>query len=84
MTVFENCRDRFVRAEVYCRRLGTAFVAVGGIALAVPLAVTVAEVFWRYALHDSLLWIEDLSTMSLTVVVAGAIAYGAGEGLTSQ
>jgi len=80
MTVFENCRDRFVRAEVYCRRLGTAFVAVGGIALAVLLAVTVAEVFWRYALNDSLLWIEDLSTMSLTVVVAGAIAYGAGEG----
>lgn len=80
MTVFENCRDRFARAEEYCRRLGTAFVAVGGIALAVLLAVTVAEVFWRYALNDSLLWIEDLSTMSLTVVVAGAIAYGAGEG----
>ena len=80
MTVFENCRDRFARAEGYCRRLGTAFVAVGGIALAVLLAVTVAEVFWRYALNDSLLWIEDLSTMSLTVVVAGAIAYGAGEG----
>ena len=80
MTVFENYRDHFARAEVYCRRLGAAFVAVGGIALAVLLAVTVAEVFWRYVMNDSLHWIEDLSTMSLTVVVAGAIAYGAGEG----
>jgi len=80
VTVFENCRDQFARAETYSRRLGTAFVAVGGIALAVLLCVTVAEVFWRYVMNDSLLWIEDLSTMSLTVVVAGAIAYGAGEG----
>lgn len=80
VSVFENRRDHFARAEVYCRRLGTAFVAVGGIALAVLLAVTVAEVFWRYVMNDSLHWIEDLSTMSLTVVVAGAIAYGAGEG----
>ena len=80
MTFFENCRDHFAWAEEYCRRLGTAFVAVGGIALAVLLGVTVAEVFWRYVMNDSLLWIEDISTMSLTVVVAGAIAYGAGEG----
>ena len=80
MTVFRNCRNHLARAEVYCRRLGAAFVALGGIALAVLLAVTVAEVFWRYVMNDSLHWIEDLSTMSLTVVVAGAIAYGAGEG----
>ncbi|MDE2973731.1 MAG: TRAP transporter small permease subunit [Gemmatimonadota bacterium] len=80
MTVFENCRDHFARAEAYCRRLAKAFVAVGGIALAVLLGVTVAEVFWRYAMNDSLLWIEDISTMSLAVVVAGAIACGAGEG----
>ncbi len=46
----------------------------------VLLGVTVAEVFWRYVLNDSLLWTEDLSTMSLTVVVAAAISYGAGEG----
>ncbi len=39
-----------------------------------------AEVFWRYVLNNSLLWAEDLSTMSLAVVVAAAIAYGAREG----
>jgi len=80
VTVFRNYRDHFERAEVYCRRLAAAFIVVGGIAIAVLLGVTVAEVFWRYVMNDSLLWIEDLSTMSLTVVVAGAIAYGAGEG----
>lgn len=80
VTVFGNCRDRFSRAEAYCRRLAKAFVAVGGIALVVLLGATVAEVFWRHAMNDSLLWIEDVSTMSLAVVVAGAIAYGAGEG----
>jgi len=55
-------------------------VTVGGIALGVLLGVTVSEVFWRYVLNDSLVWAEDISTMSLTVVVAAAIAYGAGEG----
>ena len=80
MGVFESWRHRFARAESYCRRLTGGFAVVGGIALAVLLGATVAEVFWRYVLNDSLLWAEDLSTMSLTVVVAGAIAYGAGEG----
>ena len=53
---------------------------MGGMALTALLGVTVAEVFWRYILNDSLIWAEDLSTMSLTVVVSAAIAYGAGEG----
>ena len=80
MTVFEKYIGRFTRAESYCRRLTTASAVMGGIALAVLLGVTVAEVFWRYVLNDSLLWTEDVSTMSLTVVVAAAITYGAGEG----
>lgn len=80
MTGFENYRGRFTWAESHCRRLTAAFAIVGGIALVVLLGAIVAEVFWRYVLNDSLLWTEDLSTMSLTVVVAGSIAYGAGEG----
>ena len=80
MTFFEQHRDRFARAESYCDRVAGAFAAVGGIALVVLLAVTVAEVFWRYVLNNSLLWAEDLATMSLAVVVAAAIAYGAREG----
>ncbi|MYF15395.1 MAG: TRAP transporter small permease [Acidobacteria bacterium] len=80
MTVFEKHRDRFARAESFCRRLTVAPAFLGGIALAVLLGITVAEVFWRYVLNDSLLWIEDVSTMSLAVVVAAAIAHGAREG----
>ena len=72
--------DRFARAESYCGRVVAAFAVAGGIALVVLLGVTVAEVFWRYVLNNSLLWAEDVSTMSLTVVVAAAIAYGAREG----
>ena len=80
MTFFENRRDRFVRAESLCRRLTVAPAVVGGIALFALLGITVAEVFWRYVLNDSLLWIEDVSTMSLALVVSGAIAHGAREG----
>ena len=77
---FERRLDRFSRVESYCGRVAAAFAVAGGIALAVLLGVTVAEVFWRYVLNDSLLWIEDVSTMSLAVVVAAAVAYGAREG----
>ncbi len=80
MTFFENHRDRFARAESFCRRLTVAPAVLGGVALAVLLGITVAEVFWRYVLNDSLLWIEDVSTMSLALVVAAAIAHGAREG----
>ncbi|WP_419949117.1 TRAP transporter small permease [Candidatus Palauibacter sp.] len=80
MTVFEDHRDGFARAEAFCGRLAAGFAVAGGIALAVLLGITVAEVFWRYVLNDSLLWIEDVSTMSLAVVVAAAVAYGAREG----
>ena len=80
MTFFEDHRDRFARAESSCRRLTAAPAFLGGIALFALLGITVAEVFWRYVLGDSLLWIEDVSTMSLALVVAAAIAHGAREG----
>ncbi len=78
--LLEQHRARLTRAEAYCRLPPAAFAVVGGLALATLLGITVAEVLWRYLLNDSLAWAEDVSTMSLAVVVAGAIAYGAGEG----
>jgi TRAP-type C4-dicarboxylate transport system permease small subunit len=77
MTLFEKYRGLFAQAESLCGRVAAAFAVVGGIALVALLGVTVAEVFWRYALNNSLLWAEDVSTMSLAVVVAAAIAHGA-------
>ena len=80
MKVFEDHIRCLTRTESYCRRLTAGFALVGGIALVVLLGATVADVFWRYVLNDSLVWAEDVSVMALTVVVAAAIAYGAGEG----
>ena len=73
-------RDFFARVESYCERLVKVFRIAGGLALALLLATTVADVFWRNLLNDALLGAEDLSEMSLTVVVAAAIASGAREG----
>ena len=53
---------------------------VGSAAVIVLVAVTVVAVFWRYIHNDPIFGIEDLSTMALTVVVAGSIAYGATRG----
>ncbi len=50
---------------------------VGGAAAIGLVAITIVSVFWRYVLRDPIFGIEDLSTMALTVFVAGAIAYGA-------
>ena len=80
MPLFEQHRARLARAEATCRRPPAAFAVVGAIALALLLGITVTEVLWRYLLNDSLAWTEDVSTMSLAVVVAAAIAYGASEG----
>lgn len=66
-----------VAAERALRALSGLFAVVGGIALAILAAVTVAGVFWRYVLRDPIFGIEDVATMALSVTVAGAIAWGA-------
>ena len=53
---------------------------LGSAAVVFLTLVTVVAVFWRYVLNDPIFGIEDLSTMGLTVAVAGAIAYGASRG----
>ena len=80
MTDFGRYRERLASLEFLCGRVAGAFVVVGGVGLVALLGVTVAEVVARYLLNDSLLGAEDLSTMSLTFVAAGAVAYGAREG----
>lgn len=53
------------------------FSIAGSVALFVLMAVTVVAVFWRYVLRDPIFGVEDLSTMSLTIIVAASVAYGA-------
>ena len=62
------------------RSLTAAFAIAGGTALFLLLGVTAAEVVARHLIGSSLLGAEDLATMSLTVLVAGALVCAAQEG----
>jgi TRAP-type C4-dicarboxylate transport system permease small subunit len=44
------------------------------------VGLTVVSVFWRYILNDPIFGITDISRMSLAVIVAGSLAYGARRG----
>ena len=44
------------------------------------VGLTVVAVFWRYLLNDPIYGIMDISRMSLAVIVAGSLAYGARQG----
>jgi len=44
------------------------------------VGLTVVAVFWRYILNDPIFGISDISRMSLAVIVAGSLAYGARQG----
>ena len=63
--------------EQHLDRLAGLFAALGAIALFGLMTVTLTAVYARYVLNDPIFGIEDISTMSLTVIVAAAIAYGA-------
>ena len=58
-------------------RLAGLFSLIGAISIIALMSVTVVAVFWRYILNSPIFGIEDISTMTLTVVVAAAIAYAA-------
>ena len=44
------------------------------------VGVTVVSVFFRYVVNDPIFGVTDVSRMSLAVIVAGSIAYGARQG----
>lgn len=60
--------------------LAGGLAVLGGVAVAVLVAVTVVAVFWRYVLHRPIFGVEDISSMALAVAVAGAVAWGARQG----
>ncbi len=53
------------------------FAIAGGLALLLLTMVTGVSVFYRYVLRAPIFGIEDITTMSLTVIVAAAIAWAA-------
>lgn len=66
-----------VASERQLGRLAGLFAVVGGLAIFGLMAITVVGVFARYVMHDPIFGIGDLSMMTLTVVVAASVAYGA-------
>lgn len=68
------------RADRWFRGIASVFAVLGGLGLFFLMGVTVVSVFWRYALRDPIFGIEDLSAMTLAVVVAAGVAYGAVHG----
>lgn len=57
-------------------RLAGLFAVAGSAGILVLLGVTIVAVFWRYLLNTPIFGIEDVSIVTLTVVSAGAVAYG--------
>ncbi len=57
--------------------LAGLFAIAGGVALLVLAIVTGVSVFFRYILRAPIFGIEDITTMSLTVIVAAAIVWAA-------
>lgn len=55
------------------------FAVLGGLALVMLCGVTVVSVFYRYALNAPIFGVEDVSTMTLTVLVACSIVWAANQ-----
>lgn len=53
------------------------FAIVGGLGIVGLMLITLVGVFWRYALNNPIFGIGDLSVMTLTIVAACAVAFGA-------
>ena len=65
------------------RQLGflTGLVAViGALAVFGLMIITLAAVFWRYALNDPIFGISDISMMTLIIVAGASVCYGARHG----
>lgn len=52
------------------------YAVLGGVAVIALVAITAVAVFFRYVVNDPIFGIDDISTMLLSVIVAGSIAYG--------
>ena len=69
-------RDQITMIDRQLGRLAGLFAIAGSIGITVLLGITVVAVFWRYMLNAPIFGIEDISIVALTIVAAGAVAYG--------
>jgi len=57
--------------------LARLFALAGSLGIIALLGITATAVIWRYGFNAPIYGIEDLSTVTLSIVAAGAVAYGA-------
>lgn len=50
---------------------------VGAIGIVALMCITIVAVFWRYVMNDPIFGISDLSVLTLSVVAAASVCYGA-------
>lgn len=67
-------------ADKWLGRLAGLIAVVGAVGMAGLMLITVVAVTWRYGFNDPIFGIEDLSVVTLTLVAAGSVAYGARHG----
>jgi len=69
-------RDLLAQIDKQLGRLAGLFAVAGSAGIIVLLGITIVAVFWRYVLNAPIFGIEDISIVTLTVVAAGAVAFG--------
>lgn len=58
-------------------RLSSGIAIIGAIGIVALMFITVVAVFWRYIVNDPIFGISDLSVLTLSVVAATSVCYGA-------
>lgn len=69
-----------VQADRLIGRLAAVMAFIGGLGIAGLVAITAVAVLWRYGFNDPIFGISDLSVVTLTIVAASAVSYGARHG----
>lgn len=58
-------------------RISAALAIVGAFGIVALMLITVVAVFWRYVVKDPIYGIGDLSVLTLSVVAAASVGFGA-------
>lgn len=77
MTLSNQGRQTLIQIDRQLGYIAGLFAVVGSVAACVLMGITVTAVTWRYGLNNPIFGIEDLSIITLSVMVAASVAYGA-------
>ncbi len=63
--------------EKILTRVSHYFAIIGAIGIIALMLITLATVIWRYIIKDPIFGISDLSVVTLSIVAAASVGYGA-------